>query len=287
MSSNIGRYTPAAGVPISVDSGLPWEYIRIINSSPYMLSVAFGGQGTIDFPEMYLEDIPISPSYNGKITITPIANISNPTSALTNYISINVYQRGELVNPQAQPLTTMSNVGNSVPLQAQATSVVNDGNPGGTTVVEATPSGGSQSVLILNDGTVTVGGKVTGKKALGGINTGYFEMAPSDGVTWDIGELSATHGAAFFTAGVAQLEINPTKGTRFRAGGLYLGGISEFSGTVTGTYNHNFGGTPDGCLLCQSVIGSQTMGYDTLGATTVHVTSGSGNAFYGTAYAMN
>lgn len=54
---------------------------------------------------------------------------------------------------------------------------------------------------------------------------------------------------------------------------------SRFTGTTTGTYTHNMTAAPNWVGPMQSAIGSQTMGYDSVGSTTVHVTSGAGNAF--------
>lgn len=278
MSANVGRYTPVAGAVQPVDTGLPWEYIRIINSSPYMLSLSLGGQGTIDFPEMYLEDIKIEPSYNGKLSFTPVANIANPAAALTNYVSINVYQRGEIKQPQAQPLTTMANVGNSVPLNATATSVAHDTN----TVdefIEASLSG----VKTRSD---TSDGLISLLKKLNGANQSYIAITPADGAGWNIDELTGTNSLAFVQGGVQQ-EVHPTKGTKYRTIGQYLGGLSLFTGTTTGTYNHNLANTPNLVEVCQNAVGSQTMGADTYGATTVHVTSAAGNAFVGLAMDIN
>lgn len=145
---------------------------------------------------------------------------------------------------------------------------------------------GITALLLASDGTVTTVNKISNTKPLGGANQAYFEAAPSDGLTWDISELTADHGLAF-VQGTVQLEVHPTKGIKPRNEGQYISGLSEFSGTVTGTYNHNLGATPDAVIPMQSVLGSQTMGFDTLGATTVHVTSGSGNAFTALAYQLN
>lgn len=164
MSSNVGRYLPAnysASNPINVDTGLGWEYIRIINNSPYLLSVSMGGAGTFDFPEMYLEDIKLISGYNGKITIIPFANFPPAaiSSALSSLITINVYQPGEIRQPQAQPLTTMSAIGggNFTPV----TQVFQVGQPDPTSVVAATPSpsfvGASLEAILNNDGSFHFG----------------------------------------------------------------------------------------------------------------------------------
>lgn len=154
----------SASSPFSVDSGLGFEYIRVINNSPYLLRIGLGGQGTFVFPEMYLEDIPLTKAYNGKITVAPYINF--PTSAiaqaLSSIVSINTYVAGEIVAPQSQPLTTLAAVGGgALTTGTIASQVINNGNAVVTQVVEATPSGASSSELIWNnDGSGTIGGGI-------------------------------------------------------------------------------------------------------------------------------
>ena len=106
-----GSVTAPAGM--NLDTGLGWEYIRIINSSPYQLKVQMGGVGSFTHPEMFLEDIYVGPGsgYNGKLEITPVLVMTNVSQALTNNITINAYARGEIRQPVAQPITTLGAVG--------------------------------------------------------------------------------------------------------------------------------------------------------------------------------
>ena len=277
MSSNAGRYTPVAGQPVNVDTGTPWEYIRIINSSPYALSLSLGGQGTIDFPEMYLEDIKIQQSYNGKLNFTPFSNIPNPAAALTNYVSINVYQPGEIRQPQAQPLTTMANVGNSLPLSATATAVANDGNASGTEFVEAS-IGGVKFVSLLNQGFLEL------MKNLAASNQTFLQMAPADtpGANWGIG-LSGSGNLILqdLAGGFIPLTLSngAAGGLKLSGRGNFMQGWSIFSGTGSGTFSHGLGTTPNLVLPMQSSVGSQTMGWDSANGTTVHITAGNGAAW--------
>lgn len=55
--------------------------------------------------------------------------------------------------------------------------------------------------------------------------------------------------------------------------------ISAFTGSTTNTYSHGLGVTPDIVIPMVNVSGSQSMGYDTLTATTVHITSPSSVSF--------
>lgn len=114
--NELGSFNPrqfSATSPFNQDTGLGWQYIRIINNSPYLLRVALGNQGAVTVPEMWLEDIQLTQSYNGKVTITPIVNIApaNVNSSLSSLVSLNVFQPGELSAPRAQPLGTPGGIG--------------------------------------------------------------------------------------------------------------------------------------------------------------------------------
>jgi hypothetical protein len=58
-----------------------------------------------------------------------------------------------------------------------------------------------------------------------------------------------------------------------------ISGTHTFTGTTTGTYTHGAGGTPFIVIPMCDVVGSQTMGYDTITSTQVHITSGGGLGF--------
>lgn len=73
-------------------------------------------------------------------------------------------------------------------------------------------------------------------------------------------------------------QVHVTNDFKFN-NGQTMSKISTFSGTTTGTYNHNLGGTPAIVLPMQNVVGSQTMGYDSLTSTQVHITSAAGASF--------
>lgn len=63
-----------------------------------------------------------------------------------------------------------------------------------------------------------------------------------------------------------------------------ISGTSKFTGTGTGTYNHSFQHfTPSAIFICPNVNGSATIGVDSIGATTCHVTIGIAVDFYGLA----
>ena len=71
------------------------------------------------------------------------------------------------------------------------------------------------------------------------------------------------------------------------ADGSTMAEIHGFTGTGTGTFNHNCTKQPNNIQLTAHFNGSQTMGYDSEGASTVHVTSGAGGAWTGIAFVYN
>lgn len=165
-----------AGVPIqAIDTGLGWEYIRIINSSPYQLQVKMGGAGSFIHPEMFIEDIYVGQGsgYNGKIDITPTAVMSNTAQAPSFNLSVNAYAKGELQLPVTQPITILTNQGNQ--LVTIATEVVNSGNVAGANVVLGTPLNQATQLELNNDGSgFLAGGNITYA------TTGPFETYTAD-----------------------------------------------------------------------------------------------------------
>jgi len=79
-----------------------------------------------------------------------------------------------------------------------------------------------------------------------------------------------------FVAGQAQLASTAT----FRlANGNQISGISSFTGAAIGTFNHTYGSAPFFVLPVCNVVGSETVGYDTVTSTQVHITIGAALAF--------
>lgn len=107
--NNFGIYTAssflAPNPPLSKDIGPIRGYLRVINNSPYLLTVNMGGQGTIFLPEMWLEDIILGPQFTGNVIITPQTNLLNTTQALSNSIALNYYLTNELDHAMSQPLS--------------------------------------------------------------------------------------------------------------------------------------------------------------------------------------
>jgi len=103
-SFNISANLPPAQ-PLYVEVGQMWQYIRIINKSSYMLDIDFVGVGHITHAEMYLEDYLVTSQFNGNIVITPTSDLTNTSQSLSKLVTVMGFKKGELPQPQAQPLT--------------------------------------------------------------------------------------------------------------------------------------------------------------------------------------
>ena len=159
---NFGRQALTPGTPVDYNTGVGWEYLQILNESPYLLGLNFSGLGSIDFPISHREDIWLSPRYTGSLVITPSNyGFSGPfvSAAPSTFVSVNGFGPGELAHPQSVALARINNIGNPLNIAGGvASSIVNTGNPRGTSVIQATPTGDAQSPLsMLNDGTVAIG----------------------------------------------------------------------------------------------------------------------------------
>jgi hypothetical protein len=81
----------------------------------------------------------------------------------------------------------------------------------------------------------------------------------------------------FQKGGVTNIKID-ANGINF-PNGNFLNNISFFTGAATGTFTHTFGSAPFWVSPVCQVAGSETVGYDTVTATQVHVTLGAALSF--------
>lgn len=85
-------------------------------------------------------------------------NVGSAPSSVV-YVEGADVSEAEYVESMATPvaLPRLTNLGNTVPINTSATSVVNDGNVVGTTVVEGTPAASTSQLKLANDGTGYLG----------------------------------------------------------------------------------------------------------------------------------
>ncbi len=186
--------------------------------------------------------------------------------------------------------------------------VTNNGLISGTLTVtgDATFNGAGNSVTLahnilvtgtasLENGAITTDG--SGDIVLG--NAASYQGKDSGGTARGIlyvssGNVTALQAASTSiefrnNSGNAQITINTGGGSgalTFGSGngitwktGDTLSGTHTFTGTTTGTYTHGAGGTPFIVIPMTDVSGSQSMGYDTVTSTQVHITSAGGLGF--------
>lgn len=90
--------------------------------------------------------------------------------------------------------------------------------------------------------------------------------------------LSSTPGSAIFK--VLSTGVSILAGTYGMLSGDTLARLGDAAGTGTGTVNHNLGAVPDFASVTTHTAGSQTVGYDSETSTQLHVTCGSGLAYF-------
>lgn len=104
----------------------------------------------------------------------------------------------------------------------------------------------------------------------------------SDTIIWDVpvGTRRMTLNSTGLHLSSSGMQFDCGSGNGVKLGnGQTIGGISSFTGSATGTFNHNFGSAPAWVIPMTNVVGSQTMGYDSVTSTQVHVTVGAGLSF--------
>lgn len=132
-------------------------------------------------------------------------------------------------------------------------------------------STGTTKTVLRADGSASFAGGNTTIDEAGNINVASIQVAG--------GALIATGvqgGSGVNASDPYGWPMSPTSGRPLRTG-------SFFSGTGTGTVNHNMNGgqTPTAFLLNTNASGSQTYGYDTVTSSTVHITAGGSLAWTG------
>lgn len=155
------------------------------------------------------------------------------------------------------------------------------GGAGGVThadfkqTVAAGATAGEYAIVLLHDGSLDVFDVTNNGTIMSGKLTGWTIFAPvtmSQSFNSDSAQISSDGAGNLSVLGTTGLILRNNQGS-----GLH--GLTRFTGTGTVTATHGLNTTPNHVNVTPHVNGSQTQGYDTEGATTVHITSGSGLAW--------
>lgn len=84
-----------------------FQYIRIINNSPYQQSVNQAGQRTT-IPEFYTQDVAVWEGFQGTLIITPSINITTVSHGQSNTLILEGYYKGEIDSPVSQAIPQQS-----------------------------------------------------------------------------------------------------------------------------------------------------------------------------------
>jgi hypothetical protein len=160
MSNQFGKIALVSGYQIIVDvGGTGLAGIVIGNESGLTCAVTLQGAnvkktlypGTVDKFE-----VPKGRSWSGNLQIDPTSDLNNTSSWPSSHIYVDTYGVGETISGQyPMVLNRAGNIGNAITtVSGSSTSVQNDNNAVGTSVVEATTLGSPTSnVSIDNSGS--------------------------------------------------------------------------------------------------------------------------------------
>lgn len=162
MSYAGGKYPIALGQNTQIEtaqSGI--GSFVLANESAYTITVSFPGTASsATLHALTIDNIAAPPGYNGNILLSPIAVLANAQSAPSAIVIIDIYGSNEKpAGTYPVALSRLSNVGNPINTNVSTiqTSLINDGAAGGTTIIESTPAGKPQAVLMDNNGNLTLG----------------------------------------------------------------------------------------------------------------------------------
>lgn len=290
----VGAFTPQVAPTGTFNLTTARGKVKFSNESCQNLLITFADGSSDKVPAGFEYLFCITQS-GTSITYKTLSSLNIPC---IDAVDVTIYDPGEEVpGTYPAPLVRQTIVGNSINLATSTTNLVNDGNPAGTQIIEATVSGdGSSAVSVTNDGVVALGNALRPGKLIinnnGEVDTNTV-VSPADGAS----VLSVTAGKtrlqnsaviAFQVpsgtdrANITNSAFQLLDTTVFK--GLTGDSIARFgsaSGTGTGTFNHTLGATPDfAAITTHSGGGTQTVGYDSENATQFHVDTGAGQAWF-------
>lgn len=167
MPSFGGFFPLLAGqtVPVEIGQG-GIDGVLIGNESGLTVIVRMGANYARSLYPGWVDYFPVpAHQFSGVVNLDCSARLNNVSTWPASFAQVDIVGAGESVNlgTYPAPLFRSSNVGNSIPVTTNVSNIANDGNPAGTSVVEATQSGApSSNVSLLNDGTFSLAQYVAG-----------------------------------------------------------------------------------------------------------------------------
>jgi len=154
----ISSFDPTATTSGSFDPLVcnPCGKIYLFNESAVGLQLTFQDGSVAGLPPYYFRSYTIAkPGIVQWKQLYTIATGASPLSVVVGEAYESV--EAKTVSWTEGPLNRQTSIGNTIPVSTNATSIINDGNAGGTTIVEATQTGSAGSnVLIDNSGNMVV-----------------------------------------------------------------------------------------------------------------------------------
>jgi len=155
----------ASGVPLQAEITASQSCVgfEIINDSPLAFNLILPN-GNTNYMAPQTTKFFIGPNYRaGLITINPISVLSNvPAGLSSNVIIVGFNEGDDLPSYGATDIGKLVYVAGTVNVPTPP-AIKNDGNAPGTQFIEATPSdAASSTVVVKNDGTVTINGDNAG-----------------------------------------------------------------------------------------------------------------------------
>jgi hypothetical protein len=246
--NNFGHQTLVIGQQNVYLTGVGWEYLTVINESPFLLTLSFSGVGSMDFPAWFQGDVPVPREYTGQLSINPI-NYLGITQLVSQLVTLNGWIHGEITNPQWTSLS--QNFGNVV--TSTATNLANIGYPITTQVIQVQPAGDSgYDFAVDNLGNVTIGDAAHGG-SLSVVGTSTFggRVQGNGGSNLRLDTGGVGRAIEFDASGVQKgfydsngLNINspinnamgsPDAAATMTAGLCLSGGLNMYDGAVSGS----------------------------------------------------
>lgn len=230
----VTTFDPSASTTGTFNLVLPGNRGKVLvyNESNINLTLTFSNQDTTYIPAWMAMVYCVHDLPSPVVTWTQLQQLAAASSPISQVV-IETYDPGEaLAGVYPAALVRQTNIGNAVnTVSGTSASIQNDGNTGGTTIIESTPSGaGASTWQADNSGNLTVKGNNAGTltallQLIAGASPAV-KIAAASIVAEVLGGLKVD--GTFESAGAATCDST-----------LAVTGTSTFTGAITGTNTSN------------------------------------------------